>query len=248
MVVAVLGAGGLGPPARREQHPLRVVGLGDSVTAGAACFCKDFVRAYAERVGREQGVAATASNLGVNGLTADGLATLLDDDEQFRATVRAGDVVLVTIGANDLSAAYARWRAGSCRPTCPAPELTGLGVSLDAVLDRVNVLRSGRPTLVLVTGYWNLFPDGSVGAGLGAGYLRWSGDLTERANARIREASVRAGDRYVDLREPFEGTDGDRDPTALLAGDGDHPSAAGHALIARVLARAATVTALATRR
>jgi lysophospholipase L1-like esterase len=38
----------------------------------------------------------------------------------------------------------------------------------------------------------------------------------------------------VDIYAPFEGA-GDRNPTALLADDGDHPNAAGHRLIAKAL-------------
>ena len=53
-------------------------------------------------------------------------------------------------------------------------------------------------------------------------------------NARIEAAARSHGAVPVDLYAPFKGA-GDVDPTPLLADDGDHPDAAGHALIARVL-------------
>jgi len=54
-------------------------------------------------------------------------------------------------------------------------------------------------------------------------------------NAGIRSAAAKHGGVYVDLFTPFRGADGSKDCTALLAADGDHPDAAGHALIARTL-------------
>ena len=55
------------------------------------------------------------------------------------------------------------------------------------------------------------------------------------ANRAICAAAAAAGDACVDLYHPFLGADGSRNPTPLLAGDGDHPNDAGHALIARTL-------------
>ena len=53
-------------------------------------------------------------------------------------------------------------------------------------------------------------------------------------NGRISSAAAH-GAVYVDLFTPFRGADGSKDCTALLTDDGDHPDAAGHALIARTL-------------
>jgi hypothetical protein len=59
-----------------------------------------------------------------------------------------------------------------------------------------------------------------------------SDQLTVRTNAAI-DAAARADDAtYVDIYTPFEDS---ADITSLLASDGDHPNAAGHALIARTL-------------
>ena len=46
-------------------------------------------------------------------------------------------------------------------------------------------------------------------------------------------AAHEAGATYVDLYRPFQDRRGG--PTGLLADDGDHPSARGHALTAEVL-------------
>ena len=53
-------------------------------------------------------------------------------------------------------------------------------------------------------------------------------------NAIIAEQSALTADRYADLYTPFESQTPSR-LTALLAADGDHPSAQGHQLIADVV-------------
>ena len=49
------------------------------------------------------------------------------------------------------------------------------------------------------------------------------------------EKMLEEGPYPLDLKRRIKGPDGHRDPTGLLADDGDHPNAAGHALIARLV-------------
>ena len=105
---------------------------------------------------------------------------------------------------------------------------------LTQVLAEIRSLRAGRPTAVLVTGYWNVFQDGQVARDSdGASGLRASIGLTRRVNAMITSVSSSAGAHYVDLFAPFHRPGVDID--SLLAPDGDHPDTAGHVLIASVL-------------
>jgi lysophospholipase L1-like esterase len=85
-----------------------------------------------------------------------------------------------------------------------------------------------------MTGYWNVFEDGDVAKRQYPASGRIASDqLTVRTNTAIA-AAARADDAtYVDIYTPFE--DNAADITTLLATDGDHPNAAGHALIARIL-------------
>ena len=89
---------------------------------------------------------------------------------------------------------------------------------------------------MLVTGYWNVFEDGSVAR---RSFPRLGVEAAQRltavANAAIRSAARRAGTTYVDLYAPFNGPESHGDTTVLLGPDGDHPNAAGQALIARRL-------------
>jgi len=107
-----------------------------------------------------------------------------------------------------------------------------VGSHLGAILDAAKKLRGHLPTQMLVTDYWNVFADGDVARKTnGTAYLRWSDELTRALNNRICMAAQHAGATCVDLYAPFK-ADGSRNPTAFLAGDGDHPNAAGHQLIA----------------
>jgi lysophospholipase L1-like esterase len=214
------------------------------VTAGTACGCTDFVRLYADGLADRWHASVTETNLGHGGLTAAGLLDAVDDDTQQRALVAAADVVLVTIGANDLTPALKAWDASpgqdeeTCGGTCDTAALGRVGDDIGQILAVVHELRRGKPTLVLVTTYWNVFEDGDVAAGdRGQEYLRWSDGLTRRLNAAITDAAHAQGAEVVDLYAPFK-ADGRKDPTPLLAGDGDHPDAAGHRLIAETLLQA----------
>jgi lysophospholipase L1-like esterase len=90
---------------------------------------------------------------------------------------------------------------------------------------------------VLVTGYWNVYEDGAVArqafppAGVAA-----SVELTRRVNTVVAAVTASHGAAFVDLFGPFEKRG--VEVTGLLAADGDHPNAAGHQLIAQVLAQA----------
>ena len=213
--------------------PRVVVGLGDSVTAGTACGCTDFVTLYAAMLGARSGHSVRPVNLGVGGLTTSSLGAQLATPTAT-ASLSSADVVVVTIGANDLSPLIGQWQRGGCGTACMDKASKAAGAGLAAALARVRRVTPTH-TRVLVTTYWNVFEDGDVAdADYGPGFATWSDEVTRSANAAIRTAATAAGDQVVDLYAPFEGA-GDRNPTALLADDGDHPNAAGHRLIARTL-------------
>ena len=211
-----------------------MVGLGDSVTAGTACGCTPFVERFAELLRARDGRATVATNLGVAGLTTTTLAHQLAQTGPARSTASANFVIL-TVGANDLGALEDRWEVSGCSASCIAPAVGAMARSLRIDLARIRAL--GRPGQhVDVTTYWNVFEDGDVAdAQRGAGFAQWSDTVTRVANRAICSAARTFGDACVDLYTPFLSTDGTRNPTALLASDGDHPNATGHEVIARAL-------------
>ena len=230
-------------PVPKRAGWLSLLALGDSVTSGAGCDCTPFVDQLAGLLMERDHEPVRPVNLGEPGLTASDLAARVTDDPAVRLAVQRADIVVVTIGANDLQPSLARWdqsattlsTVAGCAGGSEGTALARVGADLGRILDHVSALRGDRLTRVLVSGYWNVFEDGDVAAAdRGSAYLRWSDVLTRCLNAQI-EATTRSRDAVpVDLYTPFKGT-GDVDPTPLLADDGDHPDAAGHTLIAHVL-------------
>ena len=222
-----------------SRSTLHIVGLGDSVTSGEHCACDDYVTGFGHLLQARDGVRVEVTDDGESGSTSDGLARELGSDKDLRTDVGRADVVVVTMGANDLAPALAAWRNGSCPARCSDPEIATMRVDLGRVLDTVQGLDPGRPggdhPRVLVTTYWNVFTDGDVARKAERpGFLAWSDDVTRRANAAITQVAARHGATLVDLYAPFKGGGG-ADPTDLLAPDGDHPDAAGTALISRTV-------------
>jgi lysophospholipase L1-like esterase len=216
------------------RAPLAVVGLGDSVTAGSNCDCAPFVERFADLVAARDGRAATATNLGTPGLTTGSLADQLAQPGPSRS-VASADTVVVTIGANDLTALQDRWEHTGCDAACMAPAVAAMARGLAADLSRVrDIGHVGQR--VEVTTYWNVFEDGDVAdQEHGAGFADWSDTVTVSANRAICATARTFGDLCVDLYAPFLSADGNSNPTSLLAPDGDHPNAAGHQVIARAL-------------
>lgn len=212
-----------------------VVGIGDSVTSGSHCDCTDFVHLYARWLPPSEGGPATAINLGVGGSTSADLRSDLEHPSATTEAVSRADILLVTIGANELAPLQRTWARAGCESDCWQDSVEGVRSNISAIVDDIHRLRHGEPTTILVTNYWNVFIDGQVARRQkGLSYLRWSDRLTRAVNGAICAGARSAGARCVDLYAPFKG-DGGKDPTNLLAADGDHPNAAGHRLIARVL-------------
>jgi lysophospholipase L1-like esterase len=222
------------PPPHAPAHT--VLALGDSVPSGHACDCQPFPQAYGSLLSATTGAPVAVDNQAVSGLKTSGLLSQLQSSD-IRSAVQASDVILMTIGANDFGDHHDQVVEGDCgrqNTDCVSDELQSMRSHLAAALARIDTLRQGIPTTVLVTGYWNVFQDGDVARrAYGESGLRASLQLTRRANAAIQSVATAAGARYVDLYQPFE--ESGRDVTSLMAADGDHPDAAGHALIARTL-------------
>ena len=76
---------------------MKVVALGDSVTAGSRCDCAAFPQLYATGLESRYGVPIQLTNDGRGGQTSDAVLADLDSTSRAEADVTAADVVLVTI-------------------------------------------------------------------------------------------------------------------------------------------------------
>jgi lysophospholipase L1-like esterase len=225
------------------SRSITVVGIGDSVTSGDNCDCEAFVGLYATQLAARDNVATTSVNLGVPGWTSSQLLAAMNTPGAFRDQVAKADILLVTIGANDLTPLESEAPAG-CPATCYTPLINSAGHNVELIVDAARAANPAHPPTVLVTDYWNVFQDGDVGnAENGAAFQSWSDALTRSQSTQICQAAQSADATCVSLYAPFKGN-GSVNPTSLLAADGDHPNAAGHQLIASTLL-AATARRLA---
>lgn len=219
---------------RMNPTPLHLVVLGDSVATGAGCNCRPFGPTLAHEAAEATGRSTTLSILAHDGMTSGDLLSQVQSDGETITALRRATTVTVTIGANDFDSSQADAGCPNGGTSCFAGDLQALPGRMAGILGRIRAL-AGPQAQVLVTGYWNVFLDGAVGKQHGSTYTSTSDALTRRVNSVLAAAARAQNATYVDLYGPFHG-DGDRDDTKLLADDGDHPSEAGHQLIAHVLA------------
>ncbi|MFF5176218.1 SGNH/GDSL hydrolase family protein [Micromonospora sp. NPDC000089] len=212
-------------PVSTPPPPAVVVALGDSVPAGTACACDPFPALYARRLSP----AAASVDLARSGSTA---ADLLDQlrDGYPREVLRTATVVLIMAGANDFAARFPGGRDDDYR------RIAGQVRADVATAVRQVRADAGRPVPVVVLGYWNVLEDGQVaGADYDADGTAEAARATSYANDALADAARDAAARFVPTFGVFKGADGTVDPTALLAADGDHPNARGHAAIATAI-------------
>ena len=213
---------------------MTVVGVGDSVTSGFNCGCESFVGLYANGLATQRQQRTSWVNLGVPGLTSAQLLNGLTHPGTDRDEVAKADILLVTIGANDLESLESAQPA-DCPAACYNPMVANVGHNVELIVKAARAVRPAQPPTVLVTDYWNVFQDGDVGtAERGAAFQNWSDALTRAQSTQICRGARRAGAICVSLYAKFKG-DGSVNPTSLLAADGDHPNAAGHRVIASAL-------------
>ena len=203
------------------------VALGDSLLYAAPQDCDGCTSAavlYAHRLEADGGPPVEVHNLTMhNGLTSTGLlgylrdgARIGRDPEDVVAAVASADIVSVTIGFNDF---------GSPVPD-PEPLMPPFEDRLDGILRRIEELRAGQPTSVLVTQIYN------------NGGPAWT-PMVEAQNKVICEVAARHDAVCVDIYRPFAGPDGSG-PAALgyLGADQTHPSQLGMEVIAEAMATA----------
>ncbi|MEO8431731.1 MAG: GDSL-type esterase/lipase family protein [Acidobacteriota bacterium] len=178
------------PPGRR----LLLV-LGDSLARGTGDetgrgFAADVLDAL-----RKRGPADVA-NLSVNGAESSELVELVRS-ANVRSLAASADVILVSIGGNDLSHAVAR-----------GPEAAGARIVEDITASRdrylanlreiLGALRSANSTApILLLGLYDPFGDAGPGGRLGSSViLRWNGLLQETALGYPRTSVVQSFDLF----------------------------------------------------
>jgi len=201
-----------GSPASRT-----VVTFGDSVPAGSACGCTPFPARYAARQ------RAADVNLSAPGSTSADLHTTVLGSRDAVST--AAEVVIMS-GANDMAEVFGE----------PSEYATVASHVQANVAASVAAIEQIRRLPVIVLGYWNVVEDGKEAvASYGSDGVQKSITATDYANSALQAAARQTGAIFISTDAAFHGWNDTQDPTGLLAPDGDHPNAAGHAAIAALL-------------
>lgn len=232
-------AGAPAPPTRtapKAKNPV-IVALGDSVPTGSHCGCKGFVTEYAQLLVDATGHSADVYNDARNSATTATVRSQLSE-RGVRKQLAAASTVVIMAGANDYVPAFRAVSQGA-DPTATYQSVQDrVTANLVAIINTVRALHTGPdPVHIAVLDYWNVVKDGAVAERSYTPRQRAAAVLaTDSANRAIAAAVHGTGASYVSTFDHFEGPQVDQ--TALLAQDGDHPSASGHRLIAAVLFQA----------
>ncbi|MEO8289043.1 MAG: GDSL-type esterase/lipase family protein [Chloroflexota bacterium] len=226
--------------------PWSLVAIGDSIPYNSPqdCpGCTGFVDRYATAITKATGHPVKVQNLSQhNGLNTDGLLKELQSDAVRREALAGADVIVVSIGANDIA-----WNINDdpCdgpttdspdwskfNPICAAAAAEIFRPKLESVYSQIAALRAGKLTIFRTINRYNDWIDANFPPeGVNATH-----DLVEAWNAMVCRAAQANGFTCADVYHAFNGSDGITPAVGLLAADYTHPSDKGNEVIARVLA------------
>jgi len=143
-----------------EADALHYVALGDSWPFGAHCGgCTPFPELYARAL--ESAGPVVFEDLTLDGGTTSDLVAMLDAADAVREDVAEADVVVISVGGNDMEMSGPDWLAGTCGGpdgmTCWRRLARSWERNMGRLLDRVAELREDRPTAVRVLSAANEF-------------------------------------------------------------------------------------------
>jgi lysophospholipase L1-like esterase len=229
LVLALTGRFGerLGPSPVSESAPrgahdvgLRIVAIGDSITAGTGDSQTGGYPARLAELLRQRGRSPTVVNLAVPGAETADVLRRIDSDAAVRAELAHADVIVASAGGNDLTHSL---RPPADRPVRdPAGAAAQAATNLTALARRLRGLNPTAP--VRFIGLYNPFGVLPAEEADARALLRQWNELIERAADGFHDVVV------VPVADLFY------DRPDRLAADRFHPGAKGHALIAeRVL-------------
>ena len=174
-------------PLATADGAFRIVALGDSLTRGAGDAAGG--GGYPERIAaalRKAGRTVSVDNLAVDGSeTGDFLRQMEDADVARR--VAAADLIVVSIGGNDLSHSLRSVVPGETAADPTKAALEAASLNLQRVLPLLR--KSNPPAPIRILGLYNPFPEGFDKRMAKETLLRWNVAL-EEASYSVSGASV----------------------------------------------------------
>jgi lysophospholipase L1-like esterase len=239
-------------PSGSSGAGLRLVSVGDSIPYGQQdCDdCEAFPALFGASIQETTGVAVEVDNLSQHdGNTAARFVEELKGEahKPTREALAAADIVIVTIGHNDVpwgalddtcDADHGFFDGNESAPwdvlvgPCLQTEAERYRKNLDGILTQIVDLREGRPTVYRFTNQYNDIPGDRCCPPEAIAVSKTTKDTFNKVACEVAEAH---GFICIELYHAFNGSNGDEDAGDLLAPDHTHPSAKGHELIAQLL-------------
>lgn len=230
------------PQSAIPKGTIHIVAMGDSSLLNHHCGnCTPFPDLYGTELGKKLHASTSVTNMGWVHLHTKSLYTFLRDPKStYYRAVKNADVDVILVGANDLLAIRQKVTSGTCGGAngigCATTRLQAARKNLADILRQIRVIRQGKPTTILLPGYWALFSDGAIGRSrYGSVGLKNAITLTRAYNDVLAAAAKAGRATYVDTFGPFRDNSSHGSITSLLASDGDHLNSKGHQLFAALL-------------
>ena len=209
------------PTSKAEEPGLSYVAFGDSWPEGAHCSgCQTFAHLYEAELEALADKPVTLTDLlgsrepGLIDGAPAGSGTLLESlrsNEVTRAAVEDADVILIATGPNELEQALGPSLEGKCGGSDGSDCIKELGrmwsENFDAILDEIDQLRAGRPTVVRLVSAANVFvSEPAINEGLPEDFATTNGALIfERLAKAMCDAASGHDAVCVDVRPILNG-------------------------------------------
>ncbi len=235
--------------AANAQEQWRYTALGDSLATGYTTPA-GYVPAYQNYIQTDAGVSVVLYNLGQNGATSGNLLNSLKTDAVFQSAVLQSEVITWNIGINDFSNARNTYKKRKCggndNQDCLRSAVAKLKNNWDGIINEILIRRGTTFTIIRTMDIYNPWvatdkaknttQDKSETTVKGNDFqvLRY---YLDQMNGHIVTTTTNNLIPCARVYLAFNGANGDEDPVAkgYIAGDGLHPSDAGHQLIANLL-------------
>lgn len=147
----------------KNATEIRIVALGDSLTKGTGDHTGEgYVKQVAEGLRSRWNKPVTiVNNLAINGLRADELAERLESDSGFAYALKSANLILLTIGGNDL---FQHARARNAESKLSVIRMLERSKELPAVMNRFDLVtqelnRINSTAKIVYVGLYNPFYD-----------------------------------------------------------------------------------------
>ncbi|AZK47263.1 GDSL-type esterase/lipase family protein [Paenibacillus lentus] len=204
-----------------EADVLNVAAIGDSLSKGTGDDTgKGFARRFVELIVEQGKDSKLVNNLGINGLTTAGLMALLDE-KGVQYSLSQADIIILSIGGNDLFDGAGNMQSGGRMPTESELEQTVTQASKQLGMIADKILELNPEAQLVYISLYNPFSDLPGMRKIGdEAVSRWNHTVTDVFQERERTLVVPTFDLFTYNSQKY------------LSSDHFHPNGIGYQMIA----------------